>query len=104
PVSGSAPQSYVVEAGMFTGARDVVLDTGTTSTSFTASDVSVGTYFVRVRSENAAGTSAPSNEVIVIVTGASDAPTTPAAPAPPIGLAATVTGDVVHFSWAPSPL
>jgi predicted phage tail protein len=103
PSTGSTPQSYIIEAGTFSGARDVVLDTGTTATSFTANGVSPGTYFVRVRSRNDVGTSEASNEVILNVTGGTGSSPTPAAPAAPVALTVTVTGNVVRFAWLPSP-
>lgn len=64
--SGS-PSSYVLEAGSSSGSSNIaVSDTGSLSTSLTAS-AAPGTYYVRVRAKNACGTSAASNEVIVVV-------------------------------------
>jgi hypothetical protein len=97
--SGTAPRSYVIEAGAFTGSHDFVFSTGTVATSFTANNVAVGTYFVRVRAQNDAGTSAPSNEVIVTVGNGTASPT-PGVPGSPGGLTATVSGSAVTFAWA----
>lgn len=61
--------SYVLEAGSTTGASNlVVTDTGNAATSLTAT-AGAGTYYVRVRARSACGTSAPSNEITVIVGG-----------------------------------
>ncbi len=98
PTTGAAPAWYVIEAGSFTGSRDFVQPTGSLATSFTADGVSPGTYFVRVRAASAAGTSAPSNEVVVIVGSGGSSPRS-GAPAPPTGLASAVSGSVVSFAW-----
>ncbi len=60
--------SYVLEAGTAPGSANLATsDLGSAATTFTASGVAPGTYFVRVRSKNACGTSGPSNEASVIV-------------------------------------
>jgi hypothetical protein len=67
-VGGSAPSSYVIEAGSFPGGSNLAnVDTLSTGTSFFAPGVGSGTYFVRVRAKNACGVSGGSNEVIVKV-------------------------------------
>ena len=100
PTSPDPATSYVIEAGSSAGATNIaVIDTLSTSTSFTATGVPAGTYFVRVRARNSAGTSAASNEVVVIVGGG--ACTT--APGAPSGLSASVNGSSVTLTWtAPS--
>ena len=61
-------RTYAIEAGSSPGATNLAdFDVPGTPTSFTAINVAPGTYFVRVRSDNACGTSAASNEVVVIV-------------------------------------
>lgn len=69
--SGSPPGAvtrYVLEVGSAPGLNDIFsgLDVGL-QTSFAASGVPPGTYYVRVRAGNYAGLSAPSNEVAVHV-------------------------------------
>lgn len=60
--------SYVLEAGASPNLSDLAnTDLSTTATSFVASGVPRGTYYVRVRSKNACSTSGPSNEVVVVV-------------------------------------
>jgi hypothetical protein len=83
--------SYVLEAGSSANSSNLLAsDIGNTTTlSATAPP---GTYYVRVRARNACGTGAPSNEVVVLVTGC--APTL--APATP---SATVTNGVVSVTW-----
>ncbi len=103
PASGNA-QSYIIEAGAFAGARDFVHETGTPDTSFIASGVGAGTYFVRVRARNATGVSGVSNEVIVSVgtaaPGATGTPSSdPVAPGPPLALRSIVAGSTVTFVW-----
>ena len=66
PTTGGPPTSYVIEAGSTPGATDLAsLSTGTLSTTFVRNDVPGGRYFVRVRATNVAGSSGPSNEVVV---------------------------------------
>lgn len=61
--------SYVLEAGSFPGGVNLVIsDTQSLATSFTATGVDNGTYFVRIRAKDACGaTSAASNEVVIAV-------------------------------------
>jgi predicted phage tail protein len=86
--------SYVVEAGTTSGATNVVaFDTLSLATTFLAPGVPNGTYFVRIRARNAAGTSAPSNEITI--TGGSGG----CAPGPPGALSVSVNGPSVAFQW-----
>src|SRR5262249_59673053 len=86
--AGGAPTSYTIEAGSSTGLSDLaIVDTLVLATSDTAT-AGAGTYYVRVRAKNACGTSAPSNEVVVVVRNAS--PCQP--PGAPTRLAGTLDG------------
>lgn len=91
--SGS-PTTYVVEAGSGPGLANLAnIATGSTTPAFATTAVPPGNYFVRVRARNAAGTSVPSNEVIVTVG-------TPCQlPAAPQGLTASVLGTSVTLEW-----
>jgi Viral BACON domain len=96
PVGGDAPASYIVEAGSAAGRVDLAnFDTGTSATSLIANGVAAGTYFVRVRARNSAGTSGLSNEIVLTVTGSGTC--TPGAPA---SLTASASGSTVNLSWA----
>lgn len=67
PGSGPAPEGYILEAGDASDAANlVVLPLGPTPALLTTA-VLPGTYYVRVRAATAAGYSAPSNEVVVVV-------------------------------------
>jgi hypothetical protein len=66
------------------------------STTFVASNVPAGTYFVRVRAVGVDGDSAPSNEVVVSVVGSSC--TTP--PGPPVNFTSTVNGSFIALNWS----
>jgi hypothetical protein len=67
PSSGT-PTAYVVEAGSSSGLVNLAnFSTNSTATSFSAGGVGRGTYYVRVRATNPAGTSGASNEVALIV-------------------------------------
>ena len=60
---------YLVESGSTPGANNFpareVADV--TARELTVSRVPAATYYVRIRAENACGTSAPSNEVRIVV-------------------------------------
>jgi predicted phage tail protein len=107
PASGSIPTSYILEAGMASGASDAaVLATGNAATSYMAVGVAVGTYYVRIRAVTASGISAASNEVIVTV--GAGGPTGTAVPAAPFGLrtggsAVSATASMVTLAWSRSP-
>ena len=64
--SAGSPATYLVEAGSSPGLSNLAnLDLGSNAPGLTVV-APTGTYFVRVRGRNACGTSAPSNEIIVI--------------------------------------
>jgi len=67
PSGGSA--SYVIEAGSAPGLTNLAnFDTQSPATSYTATGVGAGTFFVRVRAKNACGASgSASNEVVIVV-------------------------------------
>ncbi len=94
PSGDCAPTSYVIEAGSGSGLSNLAsFSTGTTATTFATAGVGAGTYFVRLRSANGTGTSAPSNEIQVTVGGCS------APPAAPTGFTSQVSGTSVSLSW-----
>jgi predicted phage tail protein len=66
PATGCTPASYLLQAGTASGASNLA-SVAINGTSFTASGVGNGTYYVRVLAVNAVGPSAPSNEVAVTV-------------------------------------
>ena len=97
PTSGDAVFSYVLEAGSVSGASNLAnIVTNSTATTFSASGIGAGTYFVRVRAQNGGGVSPPSNEVVVIV-GTIGCASSPNAPG---GLSATVSGTTVTLTWS----
>jgi hypothetical protein len=97
PASGDPVITYVLEAGSSSGAANLAnIATNSAATTFLAGGVPAGTYFVRVRAQNAGGISSASNEVVVTV-GASGCTTTPNAPA---GLTSNVSGSTVSLTWA----
>lgn len=66
----NAVRSYIIEVGNSPGVTNIAtLDTGTTAVS-NEQKANNGTYYVRVRSVNACGVSAPSPEPVVTVAGA----------------------------------
>ncbi len=94
PTTGGAPTTYVIEAGSATGLSNVAnFPTGNLQTTFAASGIAVGTYYIRVRAQNGTGTGPASNEVAIGVGCTS-------APASPTGLQITAnSGGHVAFSW-----
>jgi hypothetical protein len=94
PLGGPAPTSYQIEAGSATGLSNLgAFQVGLATTISVAA--APGTYYVRVRSRNAFGVSAPSNEVVVVVGSGCSLPTAPGT------LVGSVSGSVVTLSWTP---
>ena len=91
---GGQVSSYILEAGSSPGATDSGnFDLGTT-TSYFASSVPAGTYYVRIKARNACGVSGPSSEAVVTVGATcSGVPGVPGAPA------ASVNGSSVRLTW-----
>lgn len=96
-VAGAAATSYTIEAGSGPGLANLArLDTGSPASSFTVPNVPAGTYWVRVRGTNAAGTGAPSQD-IAIVMGASGGCV--GLPGAPVLLTPIVSGNNVSLNW-----
>ena len=85
---------FLVEAGLSPGTTAVVLPT--VNQSFVAAPVGPGRYYVRVRAENAYGTSAASNEIEVVVTAQGSAP-----PAAPPFIEGWMSGSRLTLTWTP---
>jgi hypothetical protein len=96
PTTGGSPTRYVVEAGSVSGSANLAnASTGSTATTFTASNIGAGVYYVRVRAANSAGVSAASNEAVLIV-GSSACSSAPTAPTSLVGSAG---GTTVTLAW-----
>jgi hypothetical protein len=94
--SGDAVLSYILEAGSTSGAANLAnIATNSTATTFSASGIGTGTYFVRVRAQNAGGVSPASNEVVVVVSAVGCT----SAPGAPGGLNGNVAGGTVTLTW-----
>jgi hypothetical protein len=65
PKSGGMPSGYQIEAGFTPGGVDAVVPT--TAPGLVVPNAPSGTFYVRVRSVNAAGASAPTTDVTVVV-------------------------------------
>ena len=66
--ASGTPTSYIVEAGSTPGTSNLAnSDLGSNATSYTATGVGRGTYFVRMRAKNSCGTGPVSNEAVVTV-------------------------------------
>lgn len=100
-VAGAAATSYLLEAGSGPGLANLArLDTGSPASSFVVSNVPPGTYWVRVRGSNAAGTGAPSQDVAIVMGTSSGCV---GLPGTPVLLTPVVTGNNVSLNWtAPS--
>ena len=95
-VSGGTPDVYLVEAGTATGLANIAT-ISTALPTFTYDPVPNGFYFLRVRARNASGTSAPSNEVMIVAGGV------PSPPPAPGGFATTVSQSTVTLNWLAPP-
>jgi hypothetical protein len=92
PPTGGPVANYVVEAGSAPGLANLAVSaTAGAPTSMAFSGVPFGTYYVRVRAQNALGSGNPSNEITVAVICP--------LPAAPTNLSMTQSGPVVDFRW-----
>lgn len=92
---GCAPTSYILQAGSAPGLSNLAnFSTGSTATTFTASGVQNGTYYVRVLSTSGGLPSAPSIDVVFTVPGGCI--TVPNAPA---NLTASVASGAIRLAW-----
>jgi hypothetical protein len=92
PTSGDPVVTYVVEAGSASGLSNLaVVTTNSTATTFSAGGVGNGTYYIRIKAQNATGTSAASNEATLVVCTS--------APGAPTGLTTSVSGSAVTIRW-----
>jgi len=96
PTTGGAPTAYIIEAGSVPGLANLAnFSTGNTATTFSASGVGAGAYYVRVRATNSSGTSAPTADALLVVGGGCTAP-----PLAPTGFTLTFnSGGTVSFNW-----
>jgi hypothetical protein len=98
PVSGDPVTSYIIEAGSAPGLVNLAnFSTGNNLTSFSASGVGAGTYYVRIRAVNAGGTSIASNEATLVVGGTAG----PCAGPPRNLMSISQSAGSVAFSWSP---
>jgi len=66
--ASASATTYVIEAGSTPGATNLAnANLGSSATSATFTGVGRGTYYVRLRAQNACGTGSVSNEVTLIV-------------------------------------
>jgi Fibronectin type III domain len=88
--------AYIIEAGSTRGSADLAnFSTNSTATTFSATGVGNGTYYVRVRAANSAGVSGPSNEAILVVSsGSCVSPGLPSA----LAVASNLGGTVI-LTW-----
>jgi len=89
PTTGGAPTSYVIQAGLTPGQTAGNAATGSTATTLSATNVAAGTYYIRVAAQNAAGVSAPSNEIVLPIL----------VPGSPTALTGSVSGTSLTMSW-----
>jgi predicted phage tail protein len=100
--TGAAATSYTIEAGSAPGLANLAqLATGTPATSFDVPNVPAGTYWVRVRGSNGAGTGAPSQDVAIVMGTSSGCVGLPGAP---VLLAPVTSGTNVALHWNPPTL
>ena len=90
---GFPPTSFILEAGSGPGRSDIAI-LPVADTTFTATGVPPGTYYLRVRAVTPLGTSAPTADLAITVGGA--ACTTPA---PPPFVFAGADGSTVGVWW-----
>lgn len=95
PSTGDVPLSYVVEASLSPNGP-IIAAFPVANTLLVVSAVPNGIYYARVRAINADGSSAPSNEVIVVVPSGGGCSSPPNAPT---NLSSAVFGTFVTLNW-----
>lgn len=95
PASGGAPTGYTLIARVAPGGAPVVTLPLGLVTSFGFPGAPNGTFYLSLTASNASGTGPESAVVSVTFPGGAVAP-----PGPPVGLAASVAGTSVTFTWA----
>ncbi|MBG9390610.1 hypothetical protein [Caenimonas aquaedulcis] len=91
---GCTPTTYSVLVGSSPNLSNLAnISTGNSSTTFTASGVAAGIYYVRVAAQSGAVRSTPSNEIAVAVG------LTCELPGAPLALAATATASTASLEW-----
>jgi predicted phage tail protein len=93
--TGGVPSSYVVEASLSPNGP-IIAAFPVANTMLVVSNVPNGIYYVHVRAVNADGSSAASNEVIVVVPSGGSCTSPPNAPT---NLTSTVFGTFVTLNW-----
>jgi predicted phage tail protein len=91
--TAGAPVSYVIDAGFSPGGTVVSLPAGS-GTSFSIPGIPTGTFYLRVRAVNAAGSSPPSNELTLTMAAAGVSP-----PEAPTGLQAFMQDGLLTMTW-----
>jgi hypothetical protein len=101
PFSGGTPTQYVIQASSTRGGPPDLANfaTGNTATTFSATGVAPGTYFVRVLAANNAGVGSASSDATLLIIGTLACT---AAPNPPANLVGVVSGSTVTLAWSPS--
>ncbi len=93
--TGGQAQRYLIDAGTAPGTYNLgTLSVNAPATSFAAGPAGVGVYYLRLRAQNAIGTSAPTPERSVNVGNCT-------APPPPATFTGTSTDNVVNLQWTP---
>jgi hypothetical protein len=92
--SGNSPTQYILQAGFAPGQTAITVPIDASQTTFSAS-AAPGTYYARVVAVNADGTSAPSNEITVVLAGGGCS-----VPSPPLNLRAIIRGTEAFVFWA----
>jgi len=94
---GEAASHYLIEAGSAPGLANLAsIDTASPLTSLSVPNVPAGTYWIRVRGANAAGTGAPSQDVSLVMGASGGCVGLPAAP---VLLTPVVSGFNVSLTW-----
>lgn len=101
PYTGGTPAQYVIQAADRAGGPPTLASfaTGSAATTFVLTNVTGGTYYLRVAAANDAGVGPSSSEFILLVLNSG---TCIGTPTPPSTLASAVIGSTVTLTWVGS--